>query len=53
MRLSQDVRPKAGGVLESLAKGISIKKLTPGEAKESDAAAEPKPADPRLPECAA
>jgi len=44
----QDVRPKDGNVLKALAKGISVKKLTPSQAGESDVAAKPKPEDPRM-----
>jgi len=44
----QDVRPKAGKVLEALAKGVSVKELAcrPGLALQSDTA--PVPNDPRL-----
>jgi len=45
---SQDVRPKAGAVLEALARGVSVKKFTPSQANESDSTTPPKPYDPRL-----
>ena len=44
-----DVRPKGGAVLEALAKGVSVKKLSPSQAGESDVAAKPIPMDKRLP----
>ena len=43
------MRPKAGDVLEALAKGITVKKFSPSQAGESDASAAPKPTDPRMP----
>ena len=44
----QDVRPKAGQVLEALARGVAVKKLSPDVAHESAPAAPPAPLDPRL-----
>ncbi len=46
---NQDVRPTSGDVLAALAAGVSVKKLTPDVAKESDRTAKPAPYDPRLP----
>jgi len=45
----QDVRPKAGDVLKSLAAGVTVKKFSPSQAKESDPSVAPAPLDPRIP----
>jgi len=44
----QDVKPKAGAVLEALAKGVSVMKKAPDCAHETDKIAPPEPCDERL-----